>query len=437
MKAKIPAIRTRSSSVLLLFVAIGTGCFGAGCGGQEKEQEPVASVQVTPVRKAAIAENVAAEGVVFPVQQAVVMPKITAPIKEFLVQRGARVHKGQLLAILENADLSAAAAESKGEFEQAEAGYSTTTRASLPQQIQKAELDASSAKVALDAQQKVYDSRKELFQQGALPRRDLDAAEVSLAQARSLFETAQRQLADLKSIGEKDTLKSASGQLTAALGKYQGAAAQLSYSEIRSPMNGIVTDRPQYAGELATANQPLLTIMDTSRLIAKSHISQSEAAVITVGNQAAIRLPGVEDPIEGHVSLVSPALDPGSTTIEVWVEATKPDPALKPGMSVQLNITGRSAKESLVIPASAIFKNDEGAEYVALAAADSHAELRTVQTGIRNSALVQITSGLNEGDSVITSGGYALPDKTKIKVESSPAKDSGANPENGSRQDKE
>ncbi len=437
MKIRIPAFRNLKLSVLLLFVAFGLAPLGVSCGGQEKEQEPVVSVQVTPVRKAAIAENVAAEGVVFPVQQAVVMPKITAPIKEFLVQRGARVHKGQLLAILENKDLSAAEEESKGEFEQAEAGYSTTTRASLPQQIQKAELDASAAKVALDAQQKLYDSRKELFQQGALPRRDLDAAEVSLAQARSQSETAQRQLADLKSIGEKDTLKSASGQLSAARGKYQGAAAQLSYSEIRSPMDGVVTDRPQYAGELATANQPLLTIMDTSRLIAKSHIAQSEAAVLATGNQAAIHLPGVEDPIEGRVSLVSPALDPGSTTIEVWVEATKPDPALKPGMTVQLNITGRSAKDALVIPASAIYKNDEGAEYVAIAAADNHAELRTVQTGIRNSDLVQISSGLNEGDSVITSGGYALPDKTKIKVESSPAKDSGANPASGSQKDKE
>jgi multidrug efflux pump subunit AcrA (membrane-fusion protein) len=394
------------------------------CGSDEKEVTPVVAVKVTPARKADISETISAEAVVFPLQQAVVMPKITSTIRQFLVQRGSRVKKGQLLAILENADLSAAAEQSKGEFEQAEAGYSTTTGASLPQAVQKAELDAIAAKSAFDAQQKVYDSRKELFQQGALPRRDLDAAEVALAQARSQSDQAQRQLADLKRIGERDTLKTASGQLAAARGKFHGAAAQLSYSEIRSPMDGVVTDRPQYAGELATANQPLLTVMDTSRLIAKAHLAQSEAAVLKVGNPAQLKVAGVEDPIEGKVSLISPALDAGSTTIEVWVEARKPGSALKPGMTVQLSMTGQSAKQTLVIPATALFKNDDGADYVALAGADNHAALKTVQVGIRGGDLVQITEGLKDGDRIISSGGYALPDKTQIKIETADQKGS-------------
>jgi len=89
--------------------------------------------------------------------------------------------------------ISAAAAEaSKGDLDQAEASYVTTVNSSLPQQIQKAELDAAAAKAAFDAQQKVYDSRKDLFQQGALPRRELDAAEVALVQARSQNEQAQK-----------------------------------------------------------------------------------------------------------------------------------------------------------------------------------------------------------------------------------------------------
>lgn len=393
------------------------GLLGSGCGTPEKEKEPVVSVQVTPVRKSAIEETISAEAVIFPVQQAVVMPKITSPIKQFMVQRGSRVHKGQLLAILENSDLSAAAEQSKGEFEQAEAGYSTTTGASIPQQIQKAELDAAAAKAAFDAQQKVFDSRKELFSQGALPRRDLDSAEVALAQARTQSDVTQRQLEDLKRLGERDSLKSASGQLAAAHGKYRGATAQLSYSEIRSPMDGVVTDRPQYAGELATANQPLLTVMDMSKLIAKAHVAQSEAALLKVGNGAELQFTGREESLPGRVSLVSPALDPGSTTIEVWVEAAKRNPALKPGMTVQLSIKGRSATDALVVPASAVFKNDEGADYVTLAGSDGHAHVQTVQTGIRNSEFVQITGGIKEGDSVITSGGYALPDKTQIKVE--------------------
>src|SRR5215468_1789849 len=144
-----------------------------GCNDSEKEKEPVVSVQVETPQKGPIEQTVSAEAVIFPFQQAVITPKITSTIKEFRVHRGSRVHKGQILAILENADLSAAAEQSKGEFEQAQAGYVTTTDASLPEQIQKAELDAAAAKAAFVAQQKVYDSRKELFGQGAIPRRDL------------------------------------------------------------------------------------------------------------------------------------------------------------------------------------------------------------------------------------------------------------------------
>jgi len=410
----------------------------AGCRSSEKEKEPVVSVQVESVQKSPIEQIVSAEAVVYPFQQAVITPKITSTIKEFRVHRGSRVHKGQLLAILENADLSATAEQSKGEFEQAEASYTTTTVASLPQEIQKAELDAAAAKDAFNAQQKVYDSRKELFQQGAIPRRDLDAAEVALAQARTQSEVTQRQLEDLRRVGRTQTLKSAQGQLTAAKGKYLGASAQLSYSEIRSPIDGFVTERPQYAGELATANQPLLTVMDTSTLIAKAHIPQSDAAQLKVGNPAQIRVAGSQDPIPGKVTLVSPALDAGSTTIEVWVQSSKSDPALRPGMTAQIVITARSAKDALTVPASSVYKSEDGGEFVLIAGSDNHAAVKTVQIGIRGKERVQITSGINAGDKVITTGGYALPDKTQIKIETpQPANEKASSPQNSSGAEKE
>ena len=395
--------------------------FMLGCSAPEKEPTPTVTVEVDPAQKGPVEQTVSAEGVVFPQEQAILSPKITSTIKQFLVQRGSLVKKGQVLAVLENADLSAAAQQSKGEFEQAEAGYTTTTVASLPQEIQKAELDAAAAKAAFDAQQKVYDSRKELFDQGAVPRRDLDAAQVALAQARTQFEVAQRQLADLQRVGQKQSYKSAEGQLTAAKGKYLGATAQLSYSEIRSPIDGVVTDRPQYAGELATANVPLLTVMDTSTLVVKAHVAQSEAAALKVGNAAQIEVAGAPDPVAAKVTLVSPALDPGSTTVEVWVQSSKPTAALRPGMTTQLLITARSAKDALTVPASAVFKNDDGSEYVVVATPDNHAAIKTVQIGIRGKERVQVTSGLSVGEKVITSGGYALPDKTQVKIETPPA----------------
>jgi len=388
-----------------------------GCSKKEAEVVPEVSVQATPAKTGDVSRIVTSEAVVFPLQQAVISPKITSTVKSFAVQRGAHVRKGQLLAVLENADLSAAATQSKGEYEQAEGAYVTSTASSIPEQIQKAELDAASSKAAADAQKKIVDSRKELFQQGALPRRELDAAEVALAQAESQYQQSQKVLDDLRRSGKEQAVKSAGGQFNAAKGKLLGAEAALSYSYIKSPINGVVTDRPLYAGELATANQPLLTVMDNTSLIAKAHISQAQAVGLKKGAEAEIKIAGQEDAIPAKLSLVSPALDPGSTTIEVWVQAAKPPDWLRPGMTVQISITAATAKDAVIVPNNSIFQSNDGANYVVVAGSDNIARQKNVQLGIRGVAETQVVSGVNAGESVITSGGYGLPDKTKIRIE--------------------
>ena len=395
----------------------------AGCSPAEKEKEAVVTVEVAPAAKQAISQFISAEAVVFPVRQAIVSPKITSTIAEFKVQRGSKVKQGQLLAVLENKDLAAQAEASRGDFEQADANYAITVNAGLPQQIQKAELDAAAGKAAFDAAQKVYDSRKDLFQQGAIPRRDLDSADVALAQARSQNEQAQKQLADLQRLGKEQLMKAAKGTKESAEGHYRAAAAQLSYSEIRSPIDGVVTDRPLYVGDLATANQPVLTVMDISSLVAKAHIPQTEAAQLKVGDAARVKPSAEGEGIDARVSLVSPALDPGSTTIEVWVETRKPNALLKPGMTVNIEITAKSVKDALVVPTSAVFKSPEGKPYVLVGGSDNKAHQKPVQLGVQNSELTQILQGISPGDSIIVSGAYAVPDGTRIEIEKPAADD--------------
>src|SRR5882724_11759606 len=314
----------------LVFLASLIAFFSVACS-HEKVEEAAVPVKAATVQKTSIQRIVAADAVLFPLQQSALVPKISAPVKTFYVNRGAKVHKGQLLAVLENRDLAAAHEENKGAYEQAEAAYVTGTTSSVPEELQKAKGDAQSAKEQLDAAQKLYDSRLDLFKQGALPRKDLDQAAVALAQAKPQYELAQRHLDALNAVVHQQELKGLRGQLSSAKGKYQGAAAQLSYSEIRSPLNGVVTDRPLYPGEMAAAGTPLLTVMDLSRVTARAHIPQNDAAVLKVGNNATIAVPGLEEPVEGKVVLVSPALDPNSTTVEVWVEAKNPKKNLKPG----------------------------------------------------------------------------------------------------------
>ena len=122
---------SRHALPYLVTLAIATGLtFTVGCSGEKADQEPTVTVQVAPVEKTAIEHTVSSQAVLFARQQAAIVPKISAPVQKFLVKRGSKVRQGQLLAVLENRDLSAAAQENKGSYEQAQAAYETTTGAS-------------------------------------------------------------------------------------------------------------------------------------------------------------------------------------------------------------------------------------------------------------------------------------------------------------------
>lgn len=397
-----------------VFVAIALVVL-SGCSKQQAEPQPVVSVQTATVKKQPLREVVTAEAVLFPKNEAAITPKIVAPVSKFYVNRGSHVKKGDLLAVLENRDISAAVTENKGAFEQAQAQYETTLKASLPEDLKKADLDAKAAKESLDAQQKLYDSRKDLFQQGALPRKDLDAAAVALAQARAQSDVAQQHLASLHAIGKEATVKSAVGQLASAEGKYQGAQAQLSYTEIRSPISGVVTDRPVWPGETPPSGTPLLTIMDTSSVVARAHIPQEQAAILKPGAPATINAPDAA-PVSGKVIVVSPALDPGSTTVQVWIEAENKSGTLRPGSTVQINIVAGTIDDAIAIPEDALLKTPEGGTSVMVVGDQQKASRREVEVGVHSGNMVQIIKGLQPGEVVITTGAYGLPDGTQVKV---------------------
>ncbi len=410
-------LRLPQKPLLAALLAVLVAASFSGCSKEPAEKEPTVPVQVATVQKTSLQRIVVAQAILFPLQQSAITPKISAPVEKYYVQRASHVHAGQLLAVLENRDLSAAAEQNRGDYEQAQAAYETTTAASLPADIQKAQLDADAAKRMYDAEQKLYDSRQELFKEGALPRKDLDQAGVDYTNAKNQYEIAEKHLEAMMAVEKEQTLKSAAGQLTSAKGKYQGASAQLSYSEIHSPISGVITDRPLYPGEMATAGMPLLTVMDISQVIAKAHIPQPEAAVLKVGDKAMIMAPGDSAPVEGKVTIISPALDPNSTTVEVWVQAKNPKEQLKPGTSVQVSMVAQTVPDALVIPAVALLTGDDGATTVMVVGDDDRAHQKPVKVGIRQGDQVQITEGVQAGARVVASGAYGLPDNTKIQVE--------------------
>ena len=378
--------------------------------------ETQVTVQAEHPEQGPIAEHITADAVLAPLAQAAIEPKVSAPVRKFYVQRGSRVKAGELLATLENNDLAAAAMDNKGSYLAAQAAYETATKAQVPEDTLKAESDVAKAKANLDLNLSIVNSRKQLFAEGAIPGRDLDTASAALVQAQAAYDAAAKHLESVRNVSREAALKSAQGQLTSAEGKYNGAEAAVNYSEIRSPIDGVVTDRPLFAGETAAAGAPLITVMETSALLAKTHIAQSLAQQMKVGDDAQVRVPGVADPVGAKVSLISPALDPGSTTVEVWLKIENKAGKLKVGTPVKADITGRSVEKAWKVPAAAILTALDGSKSVMVVGDDGAAHRKPVTLGIADSEDVQVTGGLAATDMVITGGAYGLDDGTKVKV---------------------
>jgi len=400
---------------MLPVVAFGIA-FVAGCSKSESTPAPLVTVQAEHPELHTIAEHIPADAVLAPLAQAAMSPKITAPIRRFYVQRGSHVKAGQLLATLENRDLAAAAMDNRGSYTAAQAAYATATQAQVPEEYQKAQLDVAQAKANLDLNQSIVNARKQLFAEGAIPGRDLDTAQAALVQAQAAYDTAAKHLESQTSVARKASLEAAKGQLTSAEGKYQGAEAQVSYSEIRSPISGVVTERPLFAGETVAGGSTLLTVMDTSAMLAKLHLAQQLAQQMKVGDAATITVPGITDPLPAKVALISPALDPGSTTVEIWLRVDNKKGMLKVGTPVHASIVGRQSPQALTVPSSALLTAQDGSKSVMVAGADGAAHSKPVTVGITDDGRVQITNGLTTADMVITSGNYALEDGTKVKV---------------------
>ncbi len=415
---------------LLIFSAC-SGNKGAKAGAADAEGAAT-PVTVAVAKQEPITHTITAEAVLYPINQATIVPKISAPVQKFFANRGDHVRAGELLATLENKDLVASQQESKGLYEQAQASYRTTSAATVPDDLTKAKADTISAEQGLDAAKKVYESRETLFREGAIARRLVDDSKLALVQAQSLYDTAQQHLNSLQNVGRAQQIKGAQAQLDAAQAHYQGAEAQVSYTEIRSPIGGLVSDRPLHVGEMASSSSALISIVDISRVVARSSIPVHEAASIQVGRPATITGPG--GMLQGKVTVVSPTVDASTTTVEVWVEAVNPGEKLKPGITAQIAVDAEQIKDAVVVPLAALLSTDQGEDKVMVAGKDSLAHEQPVTVGVREGDQVQITKGVAAGDQVIVEGALGLDDKAKIEVsnqsdkgESSPDKKAGSN----------
>ncbi len=390
----------------------------------EKQEEHVVTVDVAPVLSSPISLKVTADALLYPLQQAALPAKISAPVKKFYVDRGSRVRVGQLLAELENRDLASAAAENQAALDQAEANYQTVSRGTVPEDLQKAEVDVRAAKETRDAQQKLFDSRQSLYREGAISQKEVNDAQVALTQAKSQYETAVKHLETLESVSREQSIRAVAAQRDAAKARLEAAQAQLGYSRITSPIDGVVTDRPLYAGEMPPSGGPLITVMDTSQVIARAHVSQADARQLKVGDMANLLPADGGAQMPGKVTVISPALDPSSTTVEIRVQAPNSGGRLKPGTSLRVEMIAETVKDALIIPEAAVLTSPSGSTSVIVVDSENKPHKKSVKLGVRDAGNVQVSEGLQSGERVVTVGAFELAKleedvlaKTKVQIQ--------------------
>jgi multidrug efflux pump subunit AcrA (membrane-fusion protein) len=388
----------------------------------QKPEEPTAvvvSVKVAKVEKETIAAPVSAVGTIFPREQATVAAKISAQIKTMALLKNKLVKAGEVIAVLESRDLVAQRNEAVAALNQERANERSVTSGTIPQtnaQDQKALRDAQ-AKVATT--RATYSRRSVLYQQGGISRKDLEASQMELTTAENELRLAEQTVAlRLKSLNPNDRALAAA-RVQAAQQRVATLDAQLSYASVRAPINGIVTDQFQYQGEFAGAGGKLVNIADTSQVIVKAPFADTVAAQLKVGDSAkVVPTDTTAEEMTGQVTLISRASDPLNRTVEVWVTLGNGAGKLRANGAAQVIAATLTKNDAVVVPAAAVtldaINANEGTVMVVDATNIAH-ETKVV-IGIRTPDKIEITEGLQGGETVVIEGNFALADGTKVEM---------------------
>ncbi|HKC88327.1 MAG TPA: efflux RND transporter periplasmic adaptor subunit [Blastocatellia bacterium] len=425
---------TRRRNAILIIAVIALIVFGLTVlivwrlkkskGEEEAKVTPVVSVKVATAEKGEIAAQVVAVGTIWPREKADVGAKVSAQIRKMALLKNKVVRAGEVIAVLESKDLQAERAEAVAALNQARAEERSLETGQIPKTNAEDQKALNDARAKVNNARALYERRQRLFEQGGISQKDLEASQLDLTTAEDELRLEQQTVA-LRGRSLNPNDRALAAAKTAQAQQHVATLdAQLSYATIRAPITGIVTDQYQYEGEFAAAGGKLITIADTSTVIVKAPFSDTAAAQLKPGDAAAVVPTDTSaEEMKGQITLLSRSSDPTNRTVEVWVTLANGAGKLRANGAAQVTVMANSKTEAIIVPASAVTLEasnaDEGT--VMIVDAKNVARERKVTVGIRSGDKMEITEGLEEGDTVVVEGNFALPDGTKVEI----AKDEG------------
>jgi membrane fusion protein (multidrug efflux system) len=204
-------------------------------------------------------------------------------------------------------------------------------------------------------------------------------------------------------------------EVDAARAAYELARLQLSYTEIRAPIDGVVAERLIKVGNTIKPNDELFRVTDLEPLLAYVHVPERELSRLKPGQPAQVQVdaaPG--QPFLGRIARISPVVDPATATFKATIEVDDPTARLKPGMFARIGIVYERRERALQIPRNAIV-DDEGQPTVFIVA-EGKAAQRPISIGLANAGYVEVTSGLQGQEQVVVVGQGALKTGNAVRV---------------------
>jgi len=370
----------------------------AGCGGKERpaptagQQAPI-TVNTAEVRRATLDDTFEAPGTVRARLSAVVSAKVTGYVQEVRVKVGDRVHAGQTLAVLAAQDLDAQVARA--------AAAQLATQSGV-QEAEKARLAAQS-NAALAAA--TYQRYQTLLEKRSVSRQEFDEAEARHKSAKAGQEMADAVVA-----------RAVAGQRQAEA-EVQAAKVTRGYAVLAAPFAGIISEKRVEPGNLAMPGQPLCTVEQAGDFRLEATVEESKIAAIKLGDAARVSIEALGASVDGRVSEIVPAVEASSRSFVVKIDL--PHVGATPrGRPYVSGLFGRATfrggrREAIAVPETAVLRDGQLASVFVVDG--GVARQRLITLGAKSGELIEVLSGLNDGDRLIVNRPAGLRDGTPVK----------------------
>lgn len=283
------------------------------------------------------------------------------------------------------------------------------------------------AKVEGEVRQILVEEGDTVVKNQVLARLDGDRLRLEMNESQARLRKMQRdfernqELTETGLISEGDFEK-IKFDLEALQAAYNLANLELDYTQIRAPIDGVVSERFIKIGNTIKAGDAIFHVTSLSPLVTYLHVPEREYRQIAAGQPAGIRIDALgSDPILAYVTRVSPIVDPATGTFKITIEIGNEQKRIKPGMFGRMAITYDRHENALQIPRSAIIESATATSV--LVEEEGIAIRKAVQTGYSFNGMIEITSGLDGGENVITVGQVGLKSDSRVNVINRPVDD--------------